>query len=186
MTCAGVCEALPLYVGGDLSVSEAAQVQQHLNQCSSCEHEWQTFQAAHADLLSLTPSSLSEPLPLWAAVEERLSAVDAVQRHQRHQRPFWRKPVAWTSLAAAMLLALLPTLLSEDVSPDLSLPSMPRSAHASDLETLRQAPEGSALVPVPDAVLRDFLLNNGAMMENFLLGTASPFAQPVGLTHTDL
>ena len=183
MTCAGVREALPLYVGGDLSVSEAAQVQQHLNQCSSCEHEWQTFQAAHADLLSLTPSSLSEPLPLWAAVEERLSAVDAVQRHQR---PFWRKPVAWTSLAAAMLLALLPTLLSGDVSPDLSLPSMPRSAHASDLETLRQAPEGSALVPVPDAVLRDFLLNNGAMMENFLLGTASPFAQPAGLTHTDL
>ncbi len=183
MTCAGVRQALPLHVGGDLSVAGAAAVQGHLSRCSSCTQEWQVLKDAHADLLSLTPSSLSAGPSLWTAVEERLPALDALQRHQR---PFWHRPWAWTSLAAATVLALLPALLPGEAPEDLANPSALLSAQASDQKILRQAPDGSALVPVPDEVLRDFLLNNGALMGDFPLESPRSLAQPSGLTRTDL
>ena len=145
MNCRSTRRLLPLHVGGDLPLSEATGVEQHLASCAACRRELHSFRESRNALLAVREPGVTSS-GIWAALEPRLAAVDAV--HQL-RRPWYRRGIAPAALAAGLLLALTPLFLrGEDSGPD-----SPGAAETTLVAqpSVAQPSQGAAdgLVPVP-------------------------------------
>ena len=176
MNCMRTHKVLALYVGGDLPLAQMQQVSSHLATCAACREEEVAWLACRQELQSLAvPASDASP-SLWTELESRLDVVDAINRHQRRKV---LSPWVWSSLTAAGALLSLPLWWKDpvplDVSPDAMLIAT---------ETSLDPPIG--LIPVPDRVLKEFLMRNSALMGDSPLGLFADVAQPASLQEKDL
>lgn len=114
--CSESLERLPLYVGGELDVLDAALVAGHLNQCEPCSHEEQVLQrsrVAFREAVAAPQGELGE-LNLWEGIrasmlsEGLLNESPLVQRElQPEPKPYTLRPVA----SAAPKLSLVRQLV---------------------------------------------------------------------------
>ena len=176
MNCMRTHKVLALYVGGDLPLAQMQQVSRHLATCADCREEEVAWLACRQELQSLAvPASDASP-SLWAELESRLDVVDAVNRHQRRKV---LSPRVWSSLIAAGALLSLP-LWWKDQAPL----GAPPDAMVVATETSIDSPAG--LVPVPDRVLKEFLMRNSALMGHSPFGLSADVVQPASLQEKDL
>jgi hypothetical protein len=176
MNCTRTHKVLALYVGGDLPLAQMQQVADHLVTCAECRQEEATWVACRADLQTLAVPASDSPLGLWADLESHLDVVDAVNRHQRRKL---LRPWSWGALAAAGALLSLPFWWQ---SPSPSVPSSDSMVVLAD--PLLDPPAG--LIPVPDRVLKEFLIRNSALMGHSPFGLSADVAQPASLQEKDL
>jgi Putative zinc-finger len=99
MTCQHVRSQLALFVYGDLSATEAAQVETHLQACAACVHEIETLRRLRGSLDAV-------PAPPTNVNLARLFQA-AWQQEQRRGRRSRRWALAVTPVAATILLVLL-------------------------------------------------------------------------------
>ena len=101
MNCRDLEERLALYLGGDLSPSEAVEVERHLVECPGC----QVFSSGLKEARELLLESHREPLAPahLAAVRARVLA-----ELERQKRPFWQRGwvFGFAAVAAAVLVML--------------------------------------------------------------------------------
>ena len=176
MNCTRTHKVLALYVGGDLPLAQMQQVADHLATCAECRQEEATWQECRQDLQSRAVPAQDSPANLWSELESRLDVVDAVNRHQRRRI---LKPWSWGALAAAGALLSLPLWLQ---NPDSSVPSTDSMVALN--ESVVDTPAG--LIPVPDRVLKEFLIRNSALMGQHPFIFSADLAQPASLQEKDL
>jgi anti-sigma factor RsiW len=99
MNCTQWEERLSLYIGGDLSSHDAAEVERHLAECAGC----QLFASGLRSALNLLSDAHEEaPAPAhFAAVRARV-----LEQLERERTPFWR-PRWIYGLAAALAMLLI-------------------------------------------------------------------------------
>ena len=176
MNCTSTHKVLALYVGGDLPLAQMQQVADHLATCAACRQEEATWVACRADLQTLAVPASDSPLGLWADLESHLDVVDAVNRHQRRKL---LRPWSWGALVAAGALLSLPLWFQ---NLDSSVPSTDSMVALN--ESVVETPAG--LIPVPDRVLKEFLIRNSALMGQHPFIFSADLAQPASLQETDL
>lgn len=123
-----VLDRLPLWVGGDVEVSEAAAIEAHLAQCESCR--------AEADALRRSQAWLKDAgVPPFGA-EDREALRRAVLAQVASAPSVGRRWVGWGAAALAAASILLLTLSRKAVpAPEALAP------HLATAEPLRPAPE---------------------------------------------
>lgn len=107
------CESLPLMLNaaldGELSPLERTTMQQHLQECPSCQHEWQELQGLHQEL------ELAFPAPdVDSAVDlalDRIQQSHAKPQHvtvyeQPHRRPNRNSVFAFIAVVFTLLVAV--------------------------------------------------------------------------------
>jgi hypothetical protein len=105
-------EELALLVGGEMPYVRRWQVEDHVHHCARCEHEFEQFQAADAELRRLAEAEMLtayEAVSDWGRLEREMAgninvgvaaarAINNVGRHRLH---------SWRVAAIAGLLALV-------------------------------------------------------------------------------
>jgi anti-sigma factor RsiW len=97
MNCSVWEERIALYQGGELPAGQMGEVEGHLGECAGCQvfasglkESLEVLRAAHGDL----------PAPAhFAAVRVRVLA-----EVERSHRPLWRRVLAWSTVAAGILV----------------------------------------------------------------------------------
>lgn len=127
MTCDQARQLLHGYLDDELDLATALQMQQHLQGCAVCTKELEAAQAVRNAVMQpavyySAPSALRERLAKSLRSEAaKLEARDAAT----HRMAWWRRPMAFSGLAAALLLTISSILLF--------LPSRTPSGQIDDL-----------------------------------------------------
>ncbi len=95
MDCKRCVEDLTAYLDGELGPEASAQVQSHLESCSSCSEEFRSFQQA-ADFVAAHVKELDLPLGSWSRLRKRIEGTKAPA--------FWNLPllIRWRPAVAAL------------------------------------------------------------------------------------
>ncbi len=105
MNCTRVQELLPLYVGEDLAVGQAAEVRAHLSQCAACQRLADEFAASQNWLQAVAPPEFDDAFfdNLRAGVWQRQAQLEAQPSLLERWLPFG----SWRLMGAAAMTALL-------------------------------------------------------------------------------
>ena len=94
-------EALDAFVDGELSASESARIRQHLDGCHSC-----TLRVLSAMQLKAATARAGERFMPPPEALARLTAQLRPQEPKKTARVYAFRPLAWSALAAALVLAV--------------------------------------------------------------------------------
>jgi len=133
--CREVRDNLSAWLDGELPPAELAAIEQHLAVCPECRAETDCLRRTQRLVGGLS----APPLPRDIVVDLN-RAIDADELATRRVvRPFWRRPAAMGSLAAAAMVLLVMTY---------ALPPLLTSQGLTPAVTTEQAPEPATVVPL--------------------------------------
>ena len=95
-------ELLPLYIDGDISDIETAEVREHLSGCELCSGALETFRSLEASLSEM-PGILPDPRSVSARVTESLG----LKRRRKLAPVFSRMSLVWSFAVTTAALILL-------------------------------------------------------------------------------
>jgi hypothetical protein len=111
MNCRKARRLLPLAAGGDLPPRKAGRLGSHLNICSGCRSELQSYRFA---LKSIKVLANREPQPDWTEGEWRSILQIATGRGLKKTRPavgLFSRRLAWTMSSALVLILAVGSIL---------------------------------------------------------------------------
>ncbi len=100
--CNMIEELLPLYIDGELSPEDTAEVTAHLAGCEACEQSLETYRALESSL-STMPRTLPDPRAVASRVTDRLG----LEKRSSIAEIFHRMSLVWTFAVATAALILL-------------------------------------------------------------------------------
>jgi anti-sigma factor RsiW len=108
MTCEEIRQLLHAYIDDELDIATALQIENHLPECPKCRKEMEAAQAAgraaaQAAIYYPAPSALRDRLK--QAIRSEVGAPE-ISPSMGFAIPWWKKPMALSGLAAALLLVL--------------------------------------------------------------------------------
>jgi len=100
MNCRDWEERIALYVGGDATPAEAAEVERHVGECAGC----QVFASGMKQSMELLHGAHEEPLDAahYAAVRARV-----ITEIERGRAPWWRRAWVYGLVASAVVVLVL-------------------------------------------------------------------------------
>ncbi len=108
MTCDEVRQLLHAYIDNELDIATSLQMEKHLPDCPECQKELNAAQAANR---AVTQPAIYYPAP--SALRDRLKQAIRAEIGQtetpstvRLSIPWWKRPAAFSGLAAAILLII--------------------------------------------------------------------------------
>ena len=160
MNCSSFFDSIVLRSGGDLDLTRAGELEQHLVVCASCAAVAASF-ANSRD--ALDDCADSQPVDLWKSIEPHLNVIDASRRIRRP----WYRPRIWSTAAAALLLLgggwwVYPSGLPPAPSSDATVAGIQPEQQQPGSELVANGPAG--LEAVPHAELVEFLGRNSAVL----------------------
>ena len=100
--CDRIEELLPLYLDGELSLSESAEVDAHVESCAECAAALETYRSLESSLASM-PGFMPDPGGVSGAVTRRLG----IAKRRRLAPVFTRMSLVWSIAVATASLILL-------------------------------------------------------------------------------
>lgn len=113
MTCDQAHQLLHAYLDDELDLATALQIEAHLPDCPRCRRELEAARAvgrAVAQPAIYYPASAELRERLERAIQSRMGESSAPP-HERFLKAWWRRPMAFSGLAAAMLLIVCSVML---------------------------------------------------------------------------
>ena len=106
MKCKLVEKLIPAYIEGTLSLKRFQQLELHIDDCSHCQMELQTFEETihHASSLRVEYPTPEAWKAFWPTLRIRLSQHQAVEEHRL---PLWVRRHGWKMAGVACVLVLL-------------------------------------------------------------------------------
>ena len=98
MNCDQARQLLHAYLDDELDLPTALQIEQHLKDCPHCQKELDA-----AKIVQAAVARTADYFPAPAMVRDRL--MQSI-RNEKYVAPWWKKPMAFSGLAAAVLLML--------------------------------------------------------------------------------
>jgi len=96
---------ISLHVGDDLPASEVPILEAHLETCTMCEAEYESYASAR-DALFLLKDEYSGSTSLWEGIEEQLEESTIPMHTATGGRAWYRRPMFSTAMAAALLVGV--------------------------------------------------------------------------------
>lgn len=105
MNCRQVKDALPLYVGSDLTDAERALVEVHLGECGECQVQLERLQGIFAPLRGLADADVAVPdaEAMWSGIARQMNWTPQEQTPRLARRP---RPWVQTALRVAAVFCL--------------------------------------------------------------------------------
>ena len=100
--CERIEDLLPLYIDGDISTENAAEVTTHLAECADCAHSLETYRSLESSL-SAMPLILPDPRTVASKVTGSLG----IEKRSSLAEIFSRMSFVWTFAVATATLILL-------------------------------------------------------------------------------
>ncbi|PCJ53868.1 MAG: hypothetical protein COA70_06820 [Planctomycetota bacterium] len=105
MKCREASIQISLHVGDDLPASEVPTLEAHLETCTMCEAEYESYASAR-DALFLLKDEYSGSTSLWDEIEEQLEDSAIPMHAATGGRAWYRRPMFSTAMAAALLVGI--------------------------------------------------------------------------------
>lgn len=105
MKCREATIQISLHVGDDLPASEVPALEAHLETCSLCESEYESYASAR-DALFLLKDEYSGSTSLWEGIEEQIGEGSISVHSTAGGRAWYRHPLFSTAMAAALLVGV--------------------------------------------------------------------------------
>ena len=135
MTCEEVHQPLHAYVDDELDIATALQIEKHLPECPKCGRELEAARVvgrALAQSAAYYPASSALRDRLKQAIQSETGAMET-PRNMRFVMPWWRRPMAFSGLAAMLLIACSLLLLLPPRAPSGQIDELVAS-HVRSLE----------------------------------------------------
>lgn len=187
MKCREATIQISLHVGDDLPASEVPALESHLESCSLCEAEYDSYASAR-DALFLLKDEYSGSTSLWAGIDEQLEVTSTPVHAISSGRAWYRRPMFSTAMAAALVMGVTaPMWMSNGVNPvdlaehaalsDVNL-NLGNPSDSIDIQNPSEF-ESPEVVSVPDQETIDFLERNQGKV--FIQDPDSP----ISVSHSD-
>lgn len=105
MKCREASIRISLHVGDDLPASEVPALESHLEACTLCEAEYESYASAR-DALFLLKDEFSGSTSLWEGIVDQLEESSTSVHAISSGRAWYRRPLFSTAIAAALLIGV--------------------------------------------------------------------------------
>ena len=149
MKCREATIQISLHVGDDLPASEVPALESHLESCSLCEAEYDSYASAR-DALFLLKDEYSGSTSLWAGIDEQLEESSTPVHAISNGRAWYRRRMFSTAMAAALVIGVtVPMWMSNASGGGINPVDLAEHAALSDVNLNLGNPSDSIDIPSP-------------------------------------